>query len=272
VVAPCQCFVPGGHQTTSPARISCLASPQHWVQPTPAVTINVWPSGCVCHADRAPGSNVTLAPRARAGSGASNSGSILTAPVKYASGPLADGCDPLRLISMIPPSPRVRHRSSREARDRAHIVIDGWTASVESARGEPMAPNAISRPERAPDQPIPVAETPLPPASAAAAPPSPAPPRASAASTFLDASSAFEGVIRSGESLRLDGRVKGEIHCEDSVVIGESARIEAKVRADAVAIAGEVRGEVHAAREITLTATARMIGELTTPAIAIEEG
>src|SRR6266849_5656494 len=61
-VAPCQCFLPGGHQTTSPGRISSLGSPQHCVQPHPEVTINVCPSGWVCHAVRAPGSNVTNAP------------------------------------------------------------------------------------------------------------------------------------------------------------------------------------------------------------------
>jgi len=40
-VAPCQCFTPGGHQTTSPARISSTSSSEHWVQPTPDVTIRV---------------------------------------------------------------------------------------------------------------------------------------------------------------------------------------------------------------------------------------
>jgi hypothetical protein len=33
----------------------------------PAVTISVCPSGCVCHAVRAPGSKVTVAPPMRAG-------------------------------------------------------------------------------------------------------------------------------------------------------------------------------------------------------------
>lgn len=132
----------------------------------------------------------------------------------------------------------------------------------------------ISTPERAPEQPVSAGQQPpQPSAPAAAAPLAPAPPpRSSAASTFLDASSAFEGVIHSSEPLRLDGRVKGEIHCEHSVAIGESAHIEATIRADAVVIAGEVRGEVHAARKITLAATARMVGELTTPGIVIEEG
>ena len=52
----------------------------------------------MCHAVRAPGSNVTRAPRARAGSGASNNGSIRTEPVKYSAEPFVEGCDPFRLI------------------------------------------------------------------------------------------------------------------------------------------------------------------------------
>src|ERR1044072_8802661 len=99
-VAPCQCFTPGGHQITSPGRISSFGPPQHCVQPRPEVTINVWPSGCVCQAVRAPGSKVTLALRTRAGSGASNNGSMRTKPVNQSAGPLLDGCEPLRLISI----------------------------------------------------------------------------------------------------------------------------------------------------------------------------
>src|SRR2546423_9898035 len=99
-VAPCQCLSFGGHQTTSPGRISTFGPPSLCTHPQPDVTISVCPSGWVCHAERAPGSNVTYAPRARAGSGASNSGSMRTVPVKYSSGPLPEGCDPFDLISI----------------------------------------------------------------------------------------------------------------------------------------------------------------------------
>src|SRR5712691_10697342 len=104
-VAPCPCFSPGGIQITSPARISSIGPPSRCARPQPAVTIRVWPSGWVCHAVRAPGSNVTLAPTARAGAGASNRGSTRTAPVKYSAGPLPEGCEPLLLMSIfsIPP-------------------------------------------------------------------------------------------------------------------------------------------------------------------------
>src|ERR1700675_2981634 len=99
-VAPCQCFSPGGIQITSPGRISSIGPPQGCAQPQPAVTIKVWPSGCVCHAVRAPGSKVTLAPETRPGSGASNSGSIRTVPVNQSAGPLPEGFEPLRRMSI----------------------------------------------------------------------------------------------------------------------------------------------------------------------------
>jgi hypothetical protein len=43
---------------------------------------------------------VTLAPPERVGSFASNSGSILTVPVNHSAGPLMDGYEPFRLISI----------------------------------------------------------------------------------------------------------------------------------------------------------------------------
>jgi len=92
--APCQCFSPGANQTTSPGWICSTGPPSRCARPLPAATINVCPSGCVCQAVRAPGSNVTLAPLTRAGSGALNSGSMRTAPVNHSAGPLPDGWVP----------------------------------------------------------------------------------------------------------------------------------------------------------------------------------
>src|SRR5882762_6575281 len=100
-VAPCQCFSPGGHHTTSPGRISSFGPPSLRTHPHPDVTIRVWPSGWVCQAVRAPGSKVTLTASTRAGLGALTSGSKRTVPVKYSAGPLAEGCEPFRLMSII---------------------------------------------------------------------------------------------------------------------------------------------------------------------------
>src|SRR5690349_21735725 len=101
-VAPCQCFSLGAIETTSPGRISSIGPPQRCARPQPAVTIKVWPSGWVCQAVRAPGSKVTIAPPTRAGSSRWKRESMRTVPVKYSAGPLPDGCEPMRLMSIMP--------------------------------------------------------------------------------------------------------------------------------------------------------------------------
>src|ERR1700733_12987005 len=114
--APCQCFSPGENQSTSPGRISSIGPPSRCAQPRPAVTIRVCPRGWVCQAVRAPGSKVTLAPPARAGSGAWKSGSIRTMPVNQSAGPLPEGCEPTLLISIfgIPSGGLISFRGSCE--------------------------------------------------------------------------------------------------------------------------------------------------------------
>ena len=99
-VAPCQCFFPGGHRITSPGWISSIGPPHSCTQPQPIVTIKVWPSGCVCQAVREPGSKVTLAQETREGSGVSYNGSIRTVPVNQSVGPLVEGWEPIRLMSI----------------------------------------------------------------------------------------------------------------------------------------------------------------------------
>src|SRR4051794_36961904 len=99
-VAPCQCLTPGGNQTTSPGWTSSTGPPSCRTQPQPAVMIKVCPSGCVCQAVRAAGSNVTLPADVRAGAWAWNSGSTRTVPVNQSADPLLEGCEPTRVISM----------------------------------------------------------------------------------------------------------------------------------------------------------------------------
>ena len=99
----------------------------------------------------------------------------------------------------------------------------------------------------------------------------PAPP-GGAPATFLDASTNFSGKLKCNESLRIDGRVEGEVHCDHKVVIGEPGVVNASIEADSVVIAGQVTGDINARSKITLDKTARVTGNLCTPGIVIQEG
>ncbi|MDH3212739.1 MAG: polymer-forming cytoskeletal protein [Myxococcales bacterium] len=98
------------------------------------------------------------------------------------------------------------------------------------------------------------------------------PPRTVAPATSIDAATRLSGKIYCKETIRIDGRIKGEVHCDKTVIIGEGAQVEAAVHADSIIISGEVKGNIVAKRKITLNHSARMIGDLSTPGIVIEEG
>ncbi len=90
--------------------------------------------------------------------------------------------------------------------------------------------------------------------------------------TYLGAGTTINGELRCGESLRIDGTLKGEVHCDQLLTVGEKGSIVASIEGDTVVIAGEVKGDIKARRKITLESTARVTGDLTTPGIVIQEG
>ena len=90
--------------------------------------------------------------------------------------------------------------------------------------------------------------------------------------SYLGPSFTFTGEMRSGESLRIDGNVKGEVYCDNQITIGDKGSVHATIDGDIVVIAGEVKGDIKARRKITLESTARVTGDLTTPGIVIQEG
>ena len=90
--------------------------------------------------------------------------------------------------------------------------------------------------------------------------------------TSIDATTKLTGKIYCKETIRIDGRLKGEVKCEKSVIIGEEGKLEATIEADEVVVSGIVKGDIAAKRKITLKQTARVTGDLATPGIVIEEG
>ncbi len=96
--------------------------------------------------------------------------------------------------------------------------------------------------------------------------------RTSSPTTFIEPSSDFYGKLRSKETIRIEGRAKGEIRTSKNVIVAESARVQASIHADSILIAGEVKGDVVAGRKVTLEKTARVTGDLQTCGIVIEEG
>ena len=103
----------------------------------------------------------------------------------------------------------------------------------------------------------------------------PAPKGVSAAgglTAFIDQGSDFEGKLSFRDTVRIDGRFQGEITSENTLIVGETGEIDAKIQSQTVAISGSVEGDIVAAEKVILHKTARVNGNIETPSLVMEEG
>ena len=88
---------------------------------------------------------------------------------------------------------------------------------------------------------------------------------------FLGPGSSFEGKLSFDEMVRLDGSFVGEINSTDTLVVGESAKVEGDIRVGALVLSGSFKGNIVASTMVDLRAPARVDGYIETPVLKIEE-
>jgi cytoskeletal protein CcmA (bactofilin family) len=104
------------------------------------------------------------------------------------------------------------------------------------------------------------------------------PPAASTSSSpggltaFIDQGSEFEGKLSFKDTVRIDGRFRGEISSENTLIVGESGEIEATIHSKTVAISGTVVGDVCAQSKVVIHKTGKVEGNIETKVLVVEEG
>jgi cytoskeletal protein CcmA (bactofilin family) len=89
---------------------------------------------------------------------------------------------------------------------------------------------------------------------------------------FMDQGTEFLGELRFRDTFRVDGRVKGRIVSDNTLIVGESGTVEADIDCGVVSIRGTVTGHVCGRQRVELLAGARVQGTLVSPRLVIEEG
>ena len=82
----------------------------------------------------------------------------------------------------------------------------------------------------------------------------------------------FKGAITYEGTVRIDGRVEGEIHTDGVLIVGEDAVISAKISAGTVVSKGKITGDVVAKQRVRLMSPAMLHGSVQAPVFSIEEG
>ncbi len=83
----------------------------------------------------------------------------------------------------------------------------------------------------------------------------------------------FEGKLHFEGRVRIDGVFKGEIHSDDTLVIGDGAEVHAEIEVATVIVRGGiVHGNIRAKNAIEIHAPGKMVGNLHAPSLFIERG
>jgi cytoskeletal protein CcmA (bactofilin family) len=90
--------------------------------------------------------------------------------------------------------------------------------------------------------------------------------------TLLGRGAAFEGKLTFEGTVRVDGKLKGEVFSDDVLVVGEGAYVEAEIDIGEIIIQGTVVGNIRAKRGIEIHAPGRVKGDLHTPSLQIDKG
>lgn len=90
--------------------------------------------------------------------------------------------------------------------------------------------------------------------------------------TIIGQNADLEGKLAVKHSVRIDGRMKGEISTSETVTIGSSGKMEGDIKAKDVIVGGKVTGSITAEGKVTLEEASSFTGELKTVKLVIKEG
>lgn len=89
---------------------------------------------------------------------------------------------------------------------------------------------------------------------------------------FLGPGSQFEGKMVFDEIVRLDGTFRGEITSKDTLIVGDTADIQAEIGVGTLIISGRFKGNIKAKTKVELRSPANVEGSIDTPVLVVEEG
>lgn len=89
---------------------------------------------------------------------------------------------------------------------------------------------------------------------------------------FIDQGVSLEGTLTVTGTFRIDGHIKGNIISEQTVILGEGAKVEGQIEGNRVVISGRFDGVIFAKGRVEIEAKGVVTGEVHSPCMVIDPG
>lgn len=97
-------------------------------------------------------------------------------------------------------------------------------------------------------------------------------PEQSEITAFLGKGTEFKGVLSFEGTIRVDGKVEGEIVSKDTLIAGDGALLQGEITVGTIISSGKIVGNINASQKVHLLAPGNIHGNIKTPKLIIEEG
>lgn len=81
-----------------------------------------------------------------------------------------------------------------------------------------------------------------------------------------------QGTMRTHGSLRVDGKIEGNIYDANHVVVGEHGQVQGDIVAESVIVGGKVTGNIQAGKLVQILGKGQVFGDVRTKSLHIEDG
>jgi cytoskeletal protein CcmA (bactofilin family) len=90
--------------------------------------------------------------------------------------------------------------------------------------------------------------------------------------TLIPIETIFTGDIETSSSVRVDGRVKGNVKAKGNVTLGPKGLIEGDVFGMSFDVAGTITGNIVAGGDVSILENSHVLGDISATALHIEQG
>jgi cytoskeletal protein CcmA (bactofilin family) len=89
---------------------------------------------------------------------------------------------------------------------------------------------------------------------------------------YMGKDTVFNGSLSFDGTVRIDGKFEGQIHTDDTLIVGETGHIVAEISAGTIVCMGRIEGTLMALKKVAIHANSRVVGNIKSPALYIELG
>lgn len=89
--------------------------------------------------------------------------------------------------------------------------------------------------------------------------------------SFIGVNSHFKGDINTKGTVRIDGRIEGNVEA-DWIVLGEKAHMKGDAKARGIIVGGHMEGNIKAEEIVEIKSKGRITGEIVTNRLCVAEG